>query len=110
MADTSIKGVTAAALGVSPALIPERLRNRLNGYIRNKTIPKSMIATVPSTSESISYTPKPIQSGSQTYLRNVVILDTLFDDPKLVKKLMLNKLNNDEVNQCIVTLRQASST
>ena len=109
MADTSVKGVTAFALGVSPALIPERLRNRLNGYIRNKTIPKSMIEDVPETTESVSYTPKPIQPGSHTYLRNIVILDTLFDDPKLVKQLMLNELKGKKLDKCLKDFLQLNT-
>lgn len=106
MAKFSIKEETAKALSVEPALIPERLRNRLNGYLRNDTIPKAMIGEAPTTSESHNYTPKPIKQGNQTYLRNIVFLDTLFDDPKVVKSLILNDYEKDERNQCLQDFQQ----
>jgi hypothetical protein len=109
MASNSVKGATARALGVSPVLIPERLRNRLNGYLWYKTIPQSIIDDAPEAGESVNYTPKPIQSGSHTYLRNIVILDTLFDDPKLVKQLMLNELKGKKLDDCLTGFLQLNA-
>ncbi|MCZ2722359.1 hypothetical protein O1D97_12160 [Marinomonas sp. 15G1-11] len=86
----SIRKETAIALGIDHSLIPERLRNRLNGYLKNGTIPKSMINDVPETSESHQYTPRPIANGNQVFLRNLVFLDTLFDDTKAVKCFIHN--------------------
>lgn len=105
MASQSVRYATAKALGISPAYIPECLRNRLNGYLRNKTIPEAMIAEVPSSSDSHNYSPKPIRQGNHTYLRNVVFLDTLFDDPKIVKKIVLNKYSEEERKQVILGLK-----
>lgn len=106
MASQSVKYETAKALGINPAYIPECLRNRLNGYLRNKTIPESMIAEVPSSTESHNYNPKPIRQGNHTYLRNVVFLDTLFDDPKIVKKIILKKYSEEERKQVLQELKQ----
>lgn len=106
MAKQSIKSETAKALGISAAYIPDRLRNRLNGYLRNKTIPKAMIEEAPKTSESHKYNPKPIKQGNHTYLRNIVFLDTLFDDPTLVKKIILNEHTETERKQCLKELEQ----
>jgi len=109
MAGNSINAMAAQALGISKDLIPERLRNRLNGYIRNETIPNCMIEATPDTSESRDYTVKPIKDGTQTYLRNIVILDTLFDDPKLVKKLILNKLKTNTREESLFNLKQVNA-
>lgn len=106
MASQSVKYATAKALDINPAYIPECLRNRLNGYLRNKTIPETMIAEAPSSSDSHNYSPKPIRQGNHTYLRNVVFLDTLFDDPKIVKKIILNKYSEEERKQVLHELKQ----
>jgi len=110
MAKQSIKSETAKALGISPSYIPDRLRNRLNGYLRNNTIPKAMIEEAPKTSESHKYNPKPIKQGNHTYLRNIVFLDTLFDDPTLVKKIILNEHTETERKQCLKDLEQLNIT
>ncbi len=110
MAGNSVNAIAAQALGISKDLIPERLRNRLNGYIRNETIPNSMIEAAPDTSESRDYTVKPIKDGTQTYLRNIVILDTLFDDPKLVKKLILNKLKTNTREESLFNLKKVNAS
>ena len=98
---SSIKKAAARALGVSHALIPERLRNRLNGYLKKGIIPDSMIAAIPETSDSRDYTPKPIRQGNEVYLRNLVYLDTLFDDTKVVEKLILDKFTTKDRHQCL---------
>ena len=105
MTGKSVNAVAAEALGISATLIPNKLRNRLNGYIRNKAIPESMIETASNTSQSREYEKKPIKDGSQTYLRNIVILDTLFDDPKIVKKLVLNTLKKKDREKSLFNLQ-----
>ena len=109
MAKNSIKDATALALGISPAYIPEGLRNKLNGYVKSGTIPSSMIDGVPLTSESHVYTPKPIISGNQTYLRNIVYLDTLFDQPKVVRGLITNTFDEKQRSNLLADLQKLNA-
>jgi hypothetical protein len=104
----SIKQETAIALGIDHSLIPERLRNRLNGYLKNKTIPSSLIDNVPETSESHKYTPRPIINGNQVFLRNLVFLDTLFDDTKAVKRFIHNSYTHTEREEFLNTFHRES--
>lgn len=105
---SSIRKETARALGVDYNLIPERLRNRLNGYVKNETIPAYMVDEVPADSESHQYTPKPITSGNHTYLKNLVFLDTLFDDTKIVKGLILNQYDYKKRRKCLEDFQRES--
>ncbi|AWY01092.1 hypothetical protein A8139_14720 [Marinomonas primoryensis] len=104
----SIKKETAIALGIDHSLIPERLRNRLNGYLDNGTIPRSMVNDVPHTSESHKYTPRPIVDGNQVFLRNLVFLDTLFDDTKAVKRFIHNSYTHTEREEFLNTFHRES--
>ncbi len=109
MAKNSIKDATALALGISPVYIPEGLRNKLNGYVKSGTIPSSMIDEVPLSSESHVYTPKPITNGNQTFLRNIVYLDTLFDQPKIVRGLITNKFDEKQRLKLLVDLQNLNA-
>tara|TARA_R110001632_G_scaffold160827_2_gene279190 strand:+ start:1899 stop:2555 length:657 start_codon:yes stop_codon:yes gene_type:complete len=104
----SIKKETAIALGIDHSLIPERLRNRLNGYLDNGTIPRSMVNDVPHTSESHKYTPRPIVDGNQVFLRNLVFLDTLFDDTKAVKCFIRNSYTHTQRTEFLSTFHRES--
>ncbi len=107
MAGNSINAMTAKALGISKSLIPEKLRLRLYGY-RN-LIPDSMLGAAPDSSESRSYEKKTIKDSSETFLRNIVILDTIFDDPKIVKQLIQNKLQKDTREESLLNLKRINA-
>lgn len=104
----SIKKEAAIALGIDHSLIPERLRNRLNGYLKNGTIPSHMVNDVPETSESHQYRPRPIVDGNQVFLRNLVFLDTLFDDTKAVKGFIHNSYTHLQRTEFLYNFQRES--
>ncbi|WP_461535543.1 hypothetical protein [Spongorhabdus nitratireducens] len=82
--------LVADALKVDEKLIPESLRNRINTYKNNKTIPQAMFEVT----QGHHYNSVEYKTGNLTYIRNLVILDTLFDNSQHVKKIMLNSLES----------------
>ena len=90
----SIAAIACQALGIDRNLLPERLRSRLNYYVRDKNLKAKLLDQHDVNSESVDYVPKPIKAGNHTFIRNLVILDTLFEDKKLVVKW----LNGEEVD------------
>jgi len=92
--NTSIAAVACQALGIDRNLLPERLRSRLNYYVKDKNLKAKLLDQQDVNSESVDYVPKPIKAGNHTFIRNLVILDTLFED----KKLVVNWLNGKEVD------------
>lgn len=92
--NTSIAAVACQALGIDRNLLPERLRSRLNYYVKDKNLNAKLLDEADIKSESVDYVPKPIKAGNHIFIRNLVILDTLFEDKKLVVKW----LNGEKVN------------
>jgi len=92
--NTSIAAVACQALGIDRNLLPERLRSRLNYYVKDKNLNAKLLDEPDIKSESVDYVPKPIKAGNHIFIRNLVILDTLFEDKKLVVKW----LNGEKVN------------
>lgn len=90
----SIAAVACQALGIERNFLPERLRSRLNYYVKDKNLKARLLDEQDLQSESVDYVPKPIKSGNHTFIRNLVILDTLFED----KKLVVNWLNGEEID------------
>lgn len=90
----SIAAVACQALGIDRNLLPERLRSRLNYYVKDKNLKAKLLDEADKKSESVDYVPKPIKAGNHTFIRNLVILDTLFED----KKLVVNWLNGKKIN------------
>ena len=82
----SIAAVACQALGIERNFLPERLRSRLNYYVKDKNLKAKLLDEQDLQSESVDYVPKPIKAGNHTFIRNLVILDTLFEDKKLVVK------------------------
>ncbi|WP_354622941.1 hypothetical protein [Psychromonas sp. MME2] len=82
--NTSIAAIACEALGIQRNLLPERLRGRLNYYVKDKKLKAKLLDQKDANSESVDYVPKPIKPGNHTFIRNLVILDTLFEDKKLV--------------------------
>jgi hypothetical protein len=80
----SIAAVASHALGIDLNLLPKRLRNRLNYYVKDKSLKAQLLDQPEPLSESNKYESKPIRSGNKKFIRNLVILDTLFEDKKIV--------------------------
>ncbi|MDN2664149.1 hypothetical protein OW492_12270 [Psychromonas sp. 14N.309.X.WAT.B.A12] len=91
--NTSIAAVACQALGIERYLLPERLRARLNYYVKDKKLKAKLLDEPDVKSESVDYVPKPIKAGNHVFIRNLVILDTLFED----KKLVINWLNGEKI-------------
>jgi len=91
--NTSIAAVACQALGIERYLLPERLRARLNYYVKDKKLKAKLLDEPDVKSESVDYVPKPIKDGNHVFIRNLVILDTLFED----KKLVINWLNGEKI-------------
>lgn len=89
----SIAAVAAKALGVELKFLPECLRTRLYYYARDPNLKAQLIAEPEEFSESRDYTSRPVRSGNHNFIRNLVILDTLFED----KKLVVSWLNGTEI-------------
>lgn len=84
--------LAADALSVDEKLIPESLRNKINTYRGNKTIPPEMfVASQGIRNQSIEYKP-----GNLIYIKNLIILDTLFDNTQKVKPIMLGTLSQEK--------------
>lgn len=81
----SIAARTVDALGIQRNQLPERLRNNLNAYNRNSGIAK-MLSDNEQGITSPHYQSRPVKGNQSTFLRNLVLLDTLFDDKKNVIK------------------------
>jgi len=92
--NTSIAAVACQALGIDRNLLPERLRSRLNYYVKDKNLKAKLLDQQDVNSESVDYVPKPIKAGNHTFIRNLVILDTLFED----KKLVISWLNGEAMD------------
>jgi hypothetical protein len=90
----TIAAVACEALGIQRNLLPERLRSRLNYYVKDKKLKTKLLDQKDVDSESEHYEPKPIKAGNHIFIRNLVILDTLFED----KKLVINWLNGEEID------------
>jgi hypothetical protein len=90
----SIAAVAAKALGIEPKLLPERLRNRLNYYVKDSSLKARLLDESEPLTESRDYTPRPVRAGNQNFVRNLVILDTLFED----KKIVIGWLNGGELS------------
>jgi len=90
----SIAAVACQALGIDRNLLPERLRSRLNYYVKDKNLKAKLLDEEDIKSESVDYVPKPIKGGNHVFIRNLVILDTLFED----KKLVVNWLSGEKIN------------
>jgi len=82
----SIVAVACQALGIERQFLPEKLRNRLNYYVGDKGLKDKLIDEASVDSESIHNKSKPIKNGNHIFIRNLVILDTLFEDRKVVVK------------------------
>ena len=89
----SIAAIASRALGIEQKFLPERLRNRLNYYVKDKSLKKQLLDEPDIYSESNMYTSHPVRAGNKNFIRNLVILDTLFDD----KKIVTNWLNGSEL-------------
>lgn len=90
----SIAAIACQALGIERNLLPERLRSRLNYYVKDKNLKAKLLDEQDLQSESVDYVPKPIKAGNHIFIRNLVILDTLFED----KKLVVNWLNGEGID------------
>jgi len=90
----TIAVVACEALGIQRNLLPERLRSRLNYYVKDNKLKTKLLDQKNINSESEHYEPKPIKAGNHIFIRNLVILDTLFED----KKLVVNWLNGKEID------------
>lgn len=90
----SIAAVACQALGIDRNLLPERLRSRLNYYVKDKNLKAKLLDAPDIKSEARGYSSKPIKAGNQIFIRNLVILDTLFED----KKLVVNWLSGEKIN------------
>jgi len=90
----SIAAVAAKALGIEPKYLPERLRNRLNYYVKDNSLKARLLDESEPSSEAVRNTSRPIRAGNQNFVRNLVILDTLFED----KKLVVRWLNGGEIS------------
>jgi len=91
----SIAAIASKALGIEQKFLPERLRNRLNYYVKDESLKKQLLDESDIFSEADKYTPRPVRAGNKNFIRNLVILDTLFEDKKLVTKW----LNGEEFPQ-----------
>jgi hypothetical protein len=91
----SIAVIASRALGIEQKLLPERLRNRLNYYVKDVSLKQQLLDEADIYSEADKYTPRPVRTGNKKFIRNLVILDTLFEDKKLVTKW----LNGAEIPQ-----------
>ncbi|AMO56206.1 hypothetical protein GZ77_05170 [Endozoicomonas montiporae] len=84
--------LVADALKIRKELVPESLRNKIDTYKNNKTIPPEMFEEHQGAhNKSITY-----KQGNLTFIRNLIILDTLFDNTKKVNQLMLGSLSQKE--------------
>lgn len=92
--NSSIAAIACEALGIERYLLPERLRARLNYYVKDKKLKTKLLDRQDDNSEAVDYVPKPIKAGNHTFIRNLIILDTLFED----KKLVVNWLNGGGVD------------
>ena len=92
--NSSIAAIACQALGIERYQLPERLRARLNYYVKDKKLKTKLLDQQDASSEAIDYVPKPIKAGNHTFIRNLVILDTLFED----KKLVVNWLNGGGID------------
>lgn len=90
----SIAAVACQALEIDRNLLPERLRSRLNYYVKDKNLKAKLLDEADIKSESVDYVPKPIKEGNHIFIRNLVILDTLFED----KQLVVTWLNGEKIN------------
>lgn len=86
----SIAAVAARALGIETKYLPERLRNRLNSYVRDERLKALLFdeeeakldaQNSPSASDRTS---RPVRAGNTNLVRNLVILDTLFEDKSII--------------------------
>jgi len=91
----SIAAIASRALDIEPKFFPERLRNRLNYYVKDESLKKQLLDESDIYSEADKYTSRPVRAGNKNFIRNLVILDTLFEDKKLVTKW----LNGAEIPQ-----------
>ncbi|WP_441004024.1 hypothetical protein [Pseudocolwellia agarivorans] len=92
--NSSIAAIACQALGIERYLLPERLRARLNYYVKDKNLKAKLLDQQDEHSEAVDYVPKPIKPGNHTFIRNLIILDTLFED----KKLVVNWLNGEGID------------
>ncbi|MDO6611382.1 hypothetical protein Q4601_14310 [Shewanella sp. 1_MG-2023] len=93
----SIAAVASRALGIEQKLLPERLRNRLNQYVKIDSLKKVLRDETEFESESVQYCSHSVRTGQTTFIRNLVILDTLFNDYKLVGGCLSGGLASHEI-------------
>jgi len=86
----SIAAVAARALGIETKYLPERLRNRLNSYVRDERL-KALLFDEEESALDAQYSPssrgrtsRPVRAGNISLVRNLVILDTLFEDKSII--------------------------
>ena len=95
---TSIAAYTAQALGISRNQLPEKLRNSLNYYLKNSDI-ANMLQQKNNDIGSPHYQDRSISGSNKIFLRNLVLMDTLFDDKKkIVKWINGDPISNHELN------------
>jgi len=81
----SIAARTADALGIPLSKLPEKLRNSLNYYLKNTGI-ANILLQPNNTLYSPHYQDRSISGRNEIFLRNLVLMDTLFDDKKKIVK------------------------
>ena len=94
---TSIAACTAQALGISRNQLPEKLRNSLNYYLKNSDI-ANMLQQQNNDIGSPHYQDRSISGSNKIFLRNLVLMDTLFDDKKkIVQWINGEPISNQEL-------------
>jgi hypothetical protein len=107
----SIAAVASRALGIEQKFLPECLRNRLNYYVKDNSLKKQLLDESDKDSESIKYTSRPVRAGNKTYIRNLVILDTLFEDKKIVTKWLNGEaISKEKLEQYLAEWRAKKNT
>ena len=95
----SIAARTADALGIPRNKLPEKLRNSLNYYIKNTDI-ANILQQSNNTLDSPHYKDRSIAGRNEIFLRNLVLMDTLFDDKKrIVQWINGESLSNDDLQR-----------
>jgi hypothetical protein len=82
----SIAAIASRALGIEQKFLPERLRNRLNYYVKDESLKEQLLDEPDTSSESVDYKSRSVRAGNKNFIRNLVILDTLFEDKRVVTK------------------------
>lgn len=86
----SIAAVAAKALDIDKKMLPEKLRSRLNYYVKDKALKSLFIDEEQVYSEANKYTSRPVRSGNLNFVRNLIFLDILFEDKKKIVDWLVN--------------------